>query len=194
MNQEWNVNRCGERCAACSRAFDVGEWVQTVLYARGEAYERRDFCAGCAAGAEDAVRVGAWRARRAAPAAPKARPIDREALLEFFRRLESDGAPERVEFRFVLALLLWRKKVLRLEGSRGAADADAPDVWTFVQPSDGTRHAVVRPEIADERVDRLSESLESLLSDLASDPAGALEGGVAEIPAERTSVEEAAGA
>lgn len=204
MTQDWNVNRLGERCTSCGRTFEVGEWVQTLLYACGDGYERRDYCPPCAGAAAAELQVGAWRARRPAPGPPKARPLDREAILEFFRRLESEAAPEKVEFRFVLALLLWRKKVLRLEDSRpvlpGGEDAPSPavggegqDVWYFLHPADGTRHAVIRPEISDERVDRLSESLESLLAEMAAGANGASDPDSGAAPHSH-SVEEPAGA
>lgn len=162
MAREWNVARHGEHCAGCGHGFDVNETFRAVLYpGQEEAFERRDYCLSCEPAAEPAP-IGQWRTHRPPPSEPKRRPFDREAIYDFFLRFEDADTEERLQFRFVLALLLWRKKVLQfretLENKQGR------EVWIFSMPRDGSAHRVVKPELDEQRIEQLSERLEDVLS------------------------------
>lgn len=162
MATEWNVARHGENCAGCGHSFDVNETFRAVLYpGREEAFERRDYCLSCEPIA-DPNPIGQWRSHRPAPSVPKSRPFDREAIYEFFLRFEDAHTPERLQFRFVLALLLWRKKVLKFRDT--VQDKQGRELWVFSTPRDGAAHSVVKPELDQERIEQLSERLEDVLS------------------------------
>ncbi len=170
MAREWNVARHGEHCAGCGHSFDVNESFRAVLYAGDEeGFQRRDYCLSCEPVGEPAP-IGQWRTHRPPPTEPKRRPFDREAIYDFFLRFEDADTEERLQFRFVLALLLWRKKVLQfretLENKQGR------EVWIFSMPRDGSAHRVVKPELDEERIERLSERLEDVLSSPVEQTAG----------------------
>ncbi|MEW6250701.1 MAG: hypothetical protein AB1716_08625 [Planctomycetota bacterium] len=73
---------------------------------------------------------------------------------------EQDAIEKRVRLRFVLALLLWRKKVLRLERTLALADHE---VWEFVTRT-GAVHRVPRPQLDEAQLEQLSVQLEELLA------------------------------
>jgi len=146
---------------ACSASFEVGAHFHAFLYESPAGYERRDFCLGCTPPA-DSEPVGFWRARRPEPSARRVAAFDREAVLGFFRSFESADTPEKVQFRFVLALLLWRKRVLKFDASE--PDAAGVETWQFHQTGSGDRFAVVRPELDEDRIEQLSTQVEQLLA------------------------------
>jgi len=78
-----------------------------------------------------------------------------------FRRLEDDQQPRKVQLRFLLALLLWRKKTLRLGHTEKTADGE---VWEFVATATEDVHRVLRPALDEEHLEQLSAQLEQLLS------------------------------
>lgn len=160
MSAEWNMPRRTEACAGCQRGFEFGETFQAFLYEVADGYERRDYCAACQP-PEVPAAVGVWKTRRPEPASRAVRPFDREAIYAFFERLEDAVEPQKVQLRFVLALLLWRKRVLKLERT---AQLDDRDTWEFTAPRTGTLHRVARPELDEEELERLSEQLEHLLA------------------------------
>jgi len=160
VSAEWNMPRRTDACAGCGRAFEFGETFQAFLYELDGSYTRRDYCTACQPPAVPAA-VGAWKTRRPAPAPRAVRPFDREAILAFFERLEDAVAAQQVQLRFVLALLLWRKKALKLERT---AQLNGRETWEFTAPRTGTLHRVVRPELDEEELERLSEQLEHLLA------------------------------
>ncbi len=170
MTTDWNVARHGEQCAGCGHAFEVNETFAAVLYPGGDSgFERRDYCSNCEPAA-DPPAIGQWKARRFPPAEPKSAPFDREAMFEFFWRLEVT-TPEKLQFRFALALLLWRKKLLKF--TETGVDDEGRELWQFKAPRDGSSHAVLKPELDEDQIETLSAQLEALLISGGA-PAGAI--------------------
>lgn len=59
--------------------------------------------------------IGFWRATLSRREAPPSPLVDDAALLELFAQTETQDDPRRQAFRFVVALLLVRKRLLRVE-------------------------------------------------------------------------------
>lgn len=169
MSTEWNLPRHAPVCGICAREFAVGAPFRVFLSLRDGAFVREDVCDACDAPSHAGV-VGWWRTHRKAPPERKTHAFDREAIYAFFSRLEDDSQTDRRQFRFVLALLLWRKKVLKLADTTVSSDGE---VWNYTAVHDGKVYAVVRPQLDEQQMESLSEQLESLL---AGDEA-ALDGG-----------------
>lgn len=173
MGEDWQMPRRGEMCDMCRRSFDPGETIQAYLYESPEGYQRRDYCAGCQP-PDAAFAVGSWKTRRREPAAPKAPAFDREETYRLFEQLHDVDAPQQCRLRFVLGLLLWRKKVLRFDRSE---TRDGIETWHYTVPRTGDHHTVARPELDEQQLEQLGAQLERLLSgdtgdlsSLASDP------------------------
>ncbi|MFH1746483.1 MAG: hypothetical protein ABIG44_05495 [Planctomycetota bacterium] len=158
--------RAGKECAVCARVFAAGADFWAALYEIGEGYIRRDFCPLCAWPIERRP-VGFWKTHRPVPTPKRSQPFDRQALYEFFRRLEHVNEPARQRLRFVLALLLWRKKVLKFERS---TTTNEQEYWDFTTAGADDRHRVPRPDLDEEQLEQLSAQLEQLCADLAHSP------------------------
>ncbi len=158
MTTEWEVPPPARRCATDGREFGVGELFRTILFQTDAGFERREYCLTCAPRGGEVV-VGSWTARRAAPAE---RPrLDLPGLVRLLRSLDGDAGADRARLRFVLALLLWRKKKLRLASSHETATGE---VWLFEEPDSDQRFEIVRPDLDTDDLDRLSVQLEQLVS------------------------------
>lgn len=160
MATEYQMPRRSERCCACDRRFEVGDAIQACLFETPGGYERRDYCVACPR--PDDVPLAMWRTRRPEPAVPRATPFDREAILAFFRRLAGADTPAKLQLRFVLALLLWRKKVLVLDSSR--TSDDGTETWHFTMPKTDNAYDIQRPDLDEARIEQLSAQLEALLA------------------------------
>ncbi|MDG2423717.1 MAG: hypothetical protein P8M22_07050 [Phycisphaerales bacterium] len=93
--------------------------------------------------------------------------IDEAVLLTIFEQLADDDQPKRVSLRFVLALILMRKRLLRF---MGRVEEDGVITWRM-RPRGSTPDAplvdVVDPGLGDDDVLALSEQLAEVLeSDL----------------------------
>jgi hypothetical protein len=157
---DWQMPRRAEACAACRRGFEPGEPIRAYLYEFPEGYERRDYCANCRP-PDEPFAIGAWRTRRPEPTTKKTAAFDRQAIYRFFERLDDADTPEKQRLRFILALLLWRKKVLKFNGSE---TRDEHEVWRFGAPHTDEMHAVVRPDLDEDQLERLGAQLELLLT------------------------------
>lgn len=127
------------RCAATDRELSTGEAYIAVLAqpSGSDDFVRLDYCATAwDAGAKPArsyTVLGFWRSTVPEPGARKRLLIDDQSLLELFEQSGEelgaegdDGAAgdeaarrQRAAFRFVLGLILLRKRLLIQEGSKG---------------------------------------------------------------------------
>jgi hypothetical protein len=124
VEMNFEVARATGVCAATGRAIKVGDkYVASLVERPGEeGFERLDFD-------HKEWKLGArpkkplslfasWVATMQAPDSKKRTLIDDAALLEIFEQLEGVEEPKRITFRYVLALLLIRKKLLKYEETR----------------------------------------------------------------------------
>jgi hypothetical protein len=99
------IERGEDRCAACGRGFEAREACFSALFAAGDSFRRRDYCAACFGALAEkpasfwkrSARRGAKEASPEKGAAKRAqRRRDLDALLELFERLSAPegAAPE----------------------------------------------------------------------------------------------------
>lgn len=160
MATDWQMPRRSEACQACNKSFAVGDAIRVLLYESPAGYERRDFCGTCEHPVEPPP-LALWRTHRPAPSTRPAHAFDREAIFGFFLRMSAVEQPAQIQFRFVLALLLWRKRVLKFTDSRVENGAEA---WHFVTVRGDQSFDVVKPELDEDQIERLSQQLETLLA------------------------------
>jgi hypothetical protein len=86
--------------------------------------------------------------------------IDDEVILDCFQRLEGQQDPARVNFRFVLALLLMRRKKLRFEDARVEGDRE---ILILRQARSKTLHEVVNPRLSEEETMAVQEEVFKVL-------------------------------
>jgi hypothetical protein len=119
----YEIARASGTCAASGRALEAGEsYIAALVEREGEEGLRRvDFSLEAWERGEHPrpplVLFGFWRARFDPQDEGRRRQplIDDDSLVELLEQLEGVEESSRVSFRYILALLLVRKKVLRLE-------------------------------------------------------------------------------
>lgn len=119
------ISRPAGVCAATGAPIGVGERFVAALVEREESeeLERQDFSERAwREGARPAAPLRVFACWRAAMPAPGAKPrtilLGDDELLDLFEQLGEAEEPRRQAFRYLLALLLIRKKLLRYEGQR----------------------------------------------------------------------------
>ena len=169
MSKEYNISKASGQCVACGKTMPPLEEFMAVLRETDEAFVREDYCLPCwqAAPREGAKElVGVWRAHVPPPAEKKRMFVDDEMLVNLFHRLEEATEPAKVNFRFVLALVLMRKKMLVYDKMEKAAgeNGDSVELWQmhFRGQSDQT-HRVVNPHLDEEKIAEVSGHLGEIL-------------------------------
>lgn len=119
LQESWHVRTRSRECAATQRAFTDGETIVTALYPDPESsgYLRRDFgleAWGTLPG-DDAPRpFSFWKSVYAAPAASGVSdPEEKLSAEEILRRLVDEDADHTETTRYILAVMLERRKLLR---------------------------------------------------------------------------------
>ncbi len=135
-----------------------------MLEVQGADIVRKDFAASAWTG-PPAESFGWWKARVPEPHAKKIKLAPNEVLLELFDQLAEQ--PHNEDMRYVLALLLVRRRVLRLDGptvpiTKPSAAVDVQTMTVFCPLRDASYEvAVVMP--SDERIEEIQSHLNELL-------------------------------
>jgi len=170
---DFHVARSSGRCTATNEPLTPGEICIATLCERpeDEGFDRKDYSlAAWEAGARPEGLFSYWKTVVPEPDAKPRLLVDDSVLMDLFERLASDERPQRAAFRFVLGLILMRKKLLKFTGRRSEAGIER---W-LLQPRTGADQPeqptieLINPNLADEDVreliDQLSEVLQSELS------------------------------
>jgi hypothetical protein len=91
---------------------------------------------------------------------PLAKRIDIETTYDMFRRLEGHADPAQQKFRFILALMLMRKKRLKFTG---VVDSPHGEHLVLDDKDEGVTHKVLDPGLAEDEVDSLRGQIDQLL-------------------------------
>lgn len=121
------VSRPTGVCAATGGIIAPGDAFVAALVERADgSLERLDFAlAAWEHGARPerndgspALVIGFWRTTMPSRDAPKRQLIAPDELVDLFDQLAEATEPSRIVFRYIIALILVRKRLLRYEGSR----------------------------------------------------------------------------
>lgn len=201
MPIEWKIARRERACRGCERPFDDGERHFSALFVEEGQLVRADFCRGCwdRRGAQGSDGAGSdllwWRTRHEVER-KRSVALDFEVVESLFWSLE-DREEERVlELRYLLGLLLLRKRRLKILGTLRAGERGALADSFRVRRPRSERETLVRLfDLTPERMDALREDLRRILEGAGLDDGsdGAAEASVAaEGPDEAPSAETAA--
>ena len=177
MKQDWQLDAPKGSCAVTNRHLAEGEEFYSVLFedeAVESGFRRVDYS------------LEAWQGvpenafcyfKTHVPIREKRRRllVDNDVLVNFFLRLADETEPLRIQFRFVLALILMRKKILRYDGCAEEAGAE---VWQMTLFSDQTEHRVINPRLTEQQIEGVSGQLGSILHGDAGEWSESSESGV----------------
>lgn len=158
VGMDYDVQHFSRRCAATGRELREGETFYAVLAREGKEIVRRDYSAEAWPGPA-AEWVAWWKSQAPSRASRRAKLAPNDVLWEYFQELEARGdQPDAV---YVLALLLIRRRVLRLEERE--ADADGADWLVLHCPRDESIHRVLDVAPQEERIVEIERQLSELL-------------------------------
>ena len=109
---DYEIPRCTRRCAATDRELQIGETCYSALVADGASVVRRDYSESAWSDPPPGV-IGWWKSTIVDPHAGRLHWAPNDVMLDYFERLLED--PTALDAQYVLALLLVRRRVLRVE-------------------------------------------------------------------------------
>lgn len=158
MLLEFELKNCSRTCAATARPLNPGEVYFSVLVTAGNDFARQDFSVDAWQGPPENC-IGWWRSRIPTKddSQPRLAPID--VMLNLFEALED--RPTELAFRYLLGLLLLRRKVLRRDDSR--RDEQGREVLTMHCQRRQKDYDLVVAEPDSEQAAKLQDQMLNLL-------------------------------
>ncbi len=156
---EWEINKPFGQCFGTGRKIEYGEEYFGALLETEQGLQRQDFCADYWDKEKPAV-FCYWRTRLPQFSQKKQLFVDDQMLMAFFERLEKETEQEKIDFRFVLALILMRKRLLKYDGTRIKGDKE---IWRLRIVGDKQTVEVVNPHLDEEKIEQLSSQISEIL-------------------------------
>ncbi len=172
---DYQVARSTGRCASTNVVLEPGSTCVAALCERSvdsgqEGFERLDFSQEAwESGHRPEGLFSYWKTTVPHPDAKPRIVIDEAVLLDLFERLASDQRPQRVAFRFVIGLILMRKKQFKFIGRE---TVDGTEFW-LLQPRGAAGVGaggggdpplrLANPQMSDDDVRSLIEQLSEIL-------------------------------
>ena len=159
---DYEVQRSTRCCAATGREFAPGETYYSALVAEGEELKRYDYAADAWHGPpeEGSTSVlGWWKSQIPDRSTTRKRWAPNDVMLNFWDELAEQS--DKQDIRYVLTLLLIRRRVFRLEEEK--YDPQGRELLVVYCPRRETTYQIpaVPPEAA--RIDQIQEELATLL-------------------------------
>ncbi|MBI3863989.1 MAG: hypothetical protein HY290_19060 [Planctomycetia bacterium] len=120
---EYQFRPIGKKCAATGEDLAPGSLCHSVLVERNGELVRLDYSEQGWTGPPEGA-LGVWKCVVPTPAEVRHEPLDTNALMRCFEQLTEEASPAREGLRYILALLLVKKRRLRLDGSRADGDLE----------------------------------------------------------------------
>ena len=121
MTTEWTIQSRSHACAATGRAFAEGEPFYTLLYFEKGEFRREDVCEEAfKARNENLAPFSQWRSKYVPPPTSQPEAVSKQTGEDLLRKYMEEEGTEHTNARYILALMLERKRVLKeVEVKRG---------------------------------------------------------------------------
>lgn len=157
---EWEIEKPLGQCYGTGRKIEYGEEYFAALVETDQGLQRRDFCDEYWQDKNPDV-FCYWKTRMPHPDQKKQIFVDDEMLMAFFDRLAGETEQEKINFRFVLALILMRKRRLKYDSSK---IEDDKEIWRLrIVGGDKQFVELINPNLNEEQIEQLSSQLSQIL-------------------------------
>jgi len=156
---DWQISKTLGQCCGTGAKFEVGQEYFAALVETDEGFERRDFSVGFWQEEKPPVYCY-WKTKMVSPEQKKRLFVDDYMLMTFFERLGAETDSQKVDFRFVLTLVLMRKRILKYDSSR---TVDGREVWQLRVTGENRTVEAVNPHLSGDKIEQLSSQIGQIL-------------------------------
>ncbi len=156
---EWEINKPLGQCCGTGRKIEYGQEYFAALVETEQGLARRDFSAEYWQAEKPKVYCY-WRTKLPHPDQKKQIFVDDDMLMAFFERLAEETEQEKINFRFVLTLILMRKRRLKYDSSRAE---NGKETWCLKTAGDKQLIEVTNPHLDEKQIEQLSSQLSQIL-------------------------------
>jgi len=162
MQADWEIKSRAHQCSRTGREFVEGEFFYTLLIREGEGFRREDLSEEAWKERNDNIQpFSFWRSKYDPPAPPPAEPLPRDDAEGLLRRLIQENDPAYANVRYILALMLERKRVIR------PLESSDDDMLVYEHLSTGETLVLANPKLSFDRIPEVQREVSALLDPTA---------------------------
>lgn len=159
VTTEYQIQPNTRLCAVTGKPLEVGDRFYTALLEEGDHFVRKDFSQAAWQGPPPGA-FSFWTGHVPPPQQRQKPRFDDDLLEECFHRLEGQLDPARVNFRYVVALLLIRRKRLKLEQTLAEGDEE---MMLVSCARSGEKYTVINPPLSEDEMTQVQEEVFKVL-------------------------------
>ncbi len=152
---EYDIAAPGRVCTATGRELKPGESFMAVLVEEAGKFVRKDYSAEAWPGTPEQY-IAFWSGKIPAADRPRKPTFNDDLLMEWFLHLVGNPDPHRRNIRYVVGLLLMRRKRLKFEDVKRQ---DGLDVMVLRDARTGTRHELTDPRLTEDEITAVQDEV-----------------------------------
>ena len=162
MTNDWTIQHRSTHCAATGRPFADGEYFYTLLFYKKGEFHREDLSEEAFKERKDAAQpFSFWRAKFDPPPPAQPEAVNRQTAEDLLRTYMLESGPEHSNARYILALMLERKRMLKeVEVKRGD---DGSLTRIYENAKTGEVFVIPDPQLRLDQVEQLQAQVAGLL-------------------------------
>ncbi|MGC3992457.1 MAG: LptF/LptG family permease [Chthoniobacteraceae bacterium] len=162
MAQEWQITSRSHTCSITGKEFQDGEYFYTLLIRNKEGFDRQDLSEEAWKDRNENIQpYSFWRTKYETPPPPAPEALSKGSAEDLLRRYMAEEGAQHTNARYILALMLERKRLLKQVETRQEGDSR-----TLIYEHVRTGEVFVIPD-PDLRLDQLAEVQMEVASQLA---------------------------
>jgi hypothetical protein len=158
----YDVARPHGRCFVSNRTIEPGEKFMAALRETPQGFERLDVSVESWEQFDRTGVLAFWQAVMPRAEAKKRLFVDDTVLSELFERLGEATEPVKLNFRFVLGLILMRKRLVIYDSTRTESDRE---VWRVRMKGRDDLIDLLNPKLNEQQIVEVSQQLNQVLSE-----------------------------
>lgn len=158
---DWDIQPRASACSSCQAPFGDGQTYHTLLSLTAEGYRRRDLCAACYGSASRDGVFSYWQGEYRLPPPPPPEPIERNTAESVLRKLVASDDPSHAAARYILAVMLERKRILKHRDT--VHEPDGRELLVYEHAETGESFTIPDPKLRLDQLEEVHQQVAALL-------------------------------
>ena len=158
----YEVGRPAGQCTVCGQQIAPESRFMAALVETPAGFQRSDACPACWEKLDRANVLAFWQATMPRPEQKKKLFVDDSILCELLERLAEVSDAPKVNFRFVLALILMRKRLLIYESTRKEGESE---IWSVRVKGREELLDLLNPRLDESQMKEVGDQLAQILQE-----------------------------
>lgn len=162
MQQDWTIQSRADKCAVTGAPFADGEYFYTLLFDDPAGLRREDLSEAAWKDRNDNRQpFSFWRSKFEAPPPAAPEPIGKQTAEDLLRQYMEQDSAQHAAARYLLAVMLERKRLLKEVESKRTADGKLTRIYEHTKT--GEVFVVPDPQLRLDQIEQVQQEVSSLL-------------------------------